>query len=329
MKGSIKIISITILAFISLVITLSLKEGINNQSRVQNTEVLVVFSTSDSEIEFWHTLRAGIELAAKRFNVDITITAPEYENDIKGQIAILEAGLLQKPDAIVLAPVDYDALVPMAEKIRDMDIKLMIIDSGLNSDVPDSFITTDNAEAGKKAVNALSEEIGADANIIIMSYLQFSPTAIEREKGVRQGLSIHNDLHITGTYYCGATKKNAYQTAVEILSEGQDLDGIICLNEMTTLGVAEAIKDLDYAGQVKLVGFDSSLAEIKLIEEEVIDATVVQKPFNMGYLSIESVVKSLNNHKVEHRINTGSQVVTKENMYSEENQKLLFPFVSE
>lgn len=295
----------------------------------KNTKVLVVFSTSDSEIEFWKTLRDGILLAAKNFNVDVNITAPERENDVKGQIDLLEKGLLENPDAVVLAPVDYNALVPIAEKIKKMGIKLIIIDSGLNSEVPDSFITTDNVEAGKKAALALAEMSGEEAKVVIMSYLQFSPTAIDREKGVREELSRHKNLRVIETYYCDATRKDAYETAKQFILETKDLEGIICLNEMTTLGAAEALQDLKLGESINLVGFDSSLPEIKLLETGIIKATVVQRPFNMGYLSIEAAVKVQKKHPIESRINTSSQVVTKENMYSEENQKLLFPFHSE
>ena len=58
----------------------------------------------------------------------------------------------------------------------------------------------------------------------------------------------------------------------------------------------------------------------------MIQAIVVQKPFNMGYLAIKTAVQAANGREVEPLIGTGSAIITKENMYSRENQKLLFPF---
>ena len=63
----------------------------------------------------------------------------------------------------------------------------------------------------------------------------------------------------------------------------------------------------------------------QLLEEGVYEALAIQKPFNMGYLGVETAVKLLEGEQVETYINSGSELITKENMYTEENQKLLFP----
>lgn len=75
-----------------------------------------------------------------------------------------------------------------------------------------------------------------------------------------------------------------------------------------------------------MAGFDSSIEEIRLLEEGVFDAIVIQKPFNMGYLGIETAVKAARGKEVAPYVDSGSELITKENMYTEENQKLLFPF---
>ena len=68
------------------------------------------------------------------------------------------------------------------------------------------------------------------------------------------------------------------------------------------------------------------IEEIQLLEEGIFDAIVIQKPFNMGYLGIETAVRAARGRDVETYVDSGSELITKENMYSEENQKLLFPF---
>jgi ribose transport system substrate-binding protein len=88
----------------------------------------------------------------------------------------------------------------------------------------------------------------------------------------------------------------------------------------------KAIKDLGAESHVKLAGFDSSMDEIALLEDGYIQATVVQNPFNMGYLAIQTALQVSDGKKVNSRIDTGSVVITKENMFTKENQKLLVPF---
>ncbi|MBW7461445.1 substrate-binding domain-containing protein, partial [Paenibacillus sepulcri] len=104
--------------------------------------------------------------------------------------------------------------------------------------------------------------------------------------------------------------------------------GIIGLNEPTTVGAGRAIQELKLKDRVSLIGFDSSVNEIKLLDEGVMKATVIQRPFQMGYLSVKTAVDAVRGKKVPKMIDTGSLVITKQNMYEEENQKLLFPFVN-
>jgi ribose transport system substrate-binding protein len=84
--------------------------------------------------------------------------------------------------------------------------------------------------------------------------------------------------------------------------------------------------DAGLAGRVKLLGFDSSLEEIKFIERGVLDATVIQKPFAMGYLAVRAALNAINKIPQARFIDTGSVLITADNLYLPENQKLLFPF---
>ncbi len=97
----------------------------------------------------------------------------------------------------------------------------------------------------------------------------------------------------------------------------------------STVGAGHAIKELGLEGEITLVGFDSSISEVKLLQEGILQATIVQRPFNMGYLGITTALDKINGKKVQSYVDTGSVVITLENMNEDEHQKLLFPFVGE
>ena len=99
---------------------------------------------------------------------------------------------------------------------------------------------------------------------------------------------------------------------------------IVGLNEYSAVGAARAVKELGLEKEIRMAGIDSS-EEIQLLEEGIFEALVVQKPFNMGYLSVETAVRLVRGEKTEKIQNSGSALITKETMYTEENQKLLFP----
>lgn len=304
-----------------------LNRAIFDKETNKKANILVVVKAIDIHMEFWDSVYAGIDAAAKEFDVKVEVTGSKTEKDIEEQIKILENAIKNKPDAIILAADDYNALVPVAQNIKKTNIKLITLDSGLNSDLPDCFIATDNIEAGRKAGERLSQLLEPNSKIAIISHVEGSATAIEREQGVRRGLSKGISDNIVGVYYSNAEQEKAYEITKKLVAENPDLKGIVGLNESSTVGTAMAINDLGLKGKIKVVGFDSSLSEVNFIEKGTIQATVVQKPFNMGYLCVKTAVQALKGKKVSKKIDTGSELIIKENIYTEENQKLLFPFV--
>ena len=327
LRLGIKWIVFSIIMVIAVYVLLINDKGYFMKTSNKTPHIVVVLKTIDLKIEFWKTVRDGIEVARKEFDTQVEIKGPQSEFDVAGQIQILEQAILTKPDAIVLAASDYKAIIPIAEKIRKKGIPLVIIDSGIDSDIANSFIATDNIAAGHKMGEILSKLVDSSKRIAIVSHVQGSSTAILREQGARSGLSSNFSSTIEGPYFSNGSLERAYEITKKLLKDQPDIGGIAGLNEISTRGAAQAIKELGLKDQVKLVGFDGSRDEIKLIEEGVIQAVVIQKPFNMGYLGIKTAFQALNGQKVEKIMDTGAQVINRENMYSIENQKLLFPVV--
>ncbi len=292
-----------------------------------NTRITVIFKSTDPSIAFWQIAEAGVKAAAKEFDVKVSVVGPKEEKDIAGQIALVERVIRERPNAVVLAADDYNALVPVARRIRRAGIKLITLDSGLPPGLSSSFIATDNTAAGRKAGELEAQLLSPGAKVAILSYVRGTLTAIDREKGVRDLLGADAAIRIVGTWYCEDLLKEAYAITRRLLTSERGITGIIALNEVATEGAAEAIADLKEAGRVQLVGFDSSPIETTYLEAGVIKGIVLQKPFNMGYLAVKTAVELLRGERVSPRIDTGSAVVTRQNMEERENQKLLFPLI--
>ncbi|WP_339796009.1 substrate-binding domain-containing protein [Paenibacillus sp. FSL R5-0744] len=289
--------------------------------------IIYVPKTIDTSIEFWEVMKQGVATAAKEFGADVHTVGTDTELDVDKQIQLLEQAIEEKPDAIILAATDYYRLVPVAEQIKAAGITLITVDSGLNGGVSESFIATDNYEAGRKAAQKLIENIQSDDQVAIMNFVQGSATAIEREKGVRDALSQNGVNLVQDTLYSNGSSKKAYQLTVDLLKNQSQLKGIIGLNEPSTLGAGLAIMDMGLKSKVKLVGFDNSSSEVQLLENETMLGTVIQKPFTMGYLAVKTALEVVSGHKVAPVMDTGSEFITKENMYTSENEKLMFPFI--
>lgn len=291
-------------------------------------EITVVLKSNNIRSDYWQMVSTGVKAAAKEFNVNINITGPLSETDTAGQIRNVDEALEKKPDAIILAATDYDRLTPTAQKIKESGTKLILIDSPIHTHVETSLIATDNTEAGRKAGIVLTEgQNGKLYKVMTLSSRSGSLAEKERMDGFKEAVVDSPGALYAGNYEFDGTEDAAYEQVKNLLSMYPDIQGIAGLNEAATLGAARAVKEKRWTDRIKIVGFDSSIYQIKLLEEGILQATVVQKPFNMGYLSVETAVQALNGIKVNPKVNIDAIVITKENMYTQENQELLFPLV--
>ncbi|WP_409342890.1 substrate-binding domain-containing protein [Paenibacillus sp. MBLB4367] len=287
--------------------------------------IIVVLKTNDILTEFWKTVGAGVKAAALEFDVKTDIRGPVSEAAADEQIRILEKAIEERPRAIVLAAADDEKLAPVTARIRKAGIPLVAIDSGMGS--AQSLIAHDNVEAGRKAGDAIGAAIGGRGKVAVIGSARGSADADDREQGVLKALAAYPQLAHAGTFSSEGSEERAYEATRQLLETMPDLNGIVALNEAATLGAAKWLKERNMTDTVKLVGFDSSIYEIMLLEENAIRATIVQKPFNLGYLGVKTAVQLINGDRTPAKVSIDSIVITKANMYAPENQKLLFPFV--
>ncbi|OQY31555.1 MAG: hypothetical protein B6241_13665 [Spirochaetaceae bacterium 4572_59] len=288
---------------------------------------IVLKSSIGPAMDFWVVVDQGIREAAKEFGLKVEISGPRFEKEILRQIHVLENVISKNPPLIILAATDYAQLVAPLEKAAAAGIPVITIDSGVDSDIPVSFIATDNIVAGEKAGREMKRLLLSSPrkDIAIVSHIRGTATAIDRERGARTALK---EEHILGTWYCDVEQEKAYLITKSLLGN-ENLGGIIALNEVAALGVARAIDEADAKNRVLVVAFDNAVKELSYLEQGVIKATVVQRPYNMGYLSVKTAFDYLNGEKVVPFIDTGSVLITKENMFEREYQELLFPFSTE
>ncbi len=285
-------------------------------------KIIVILKSVDYRLAFWQTVKDGVESASKDYGVDVSIVGPFSETQVTEQIQIIKDAIRSKPDAIILAATDYDRLVPVAKEAKDARIPLITIDSFINSRDADTRIGTDNYDAGQKAGEALMEHMQPGSQVVIMSYVQGSSTAMDRESGVRDYLK--GKVNILETLYSNGEADIAYQQARNLLLN-LNVKGIIALNDPTANGAARALDESGRKEEVTLIGFDNSLTVLQSVEAGVIKDTIVQRPFNMGYLSVTAALDIIRGKSVEPFIDTGSKAINRQNMLLPENQKLLFP----
>ena len=293
--------------------------------REEPKKIALVLKIIDSSNDFWSSFIQGAEMAAKEYGVTLTMAAPNAETKYEEQGVLIEEAIEAKPDAVVLVPAHYTETQKYAKKIEDAGIPLILTDSMMEEVNGSGVVATDNVEAGRKMGRYVAENFEEIQSIGIVGHVKGTSTATERELGFREGLG-ELEEKVVDVVFCDSDYRKAYLVTKEMLERYPSINVIAGLNEYSSVGAARAVNELGLKGKVRMVGFDSSIKEVEYLEDETFSAIVVQKPLNMGYLCVEKAVRLLNREKISEVVDSGSVLITKETMYTEENQKLLFPF---
>ncbi|MFP3040509.1 ABC transporter substrate-binding protein [Treponema primitia] len=298
---------------IALVCVLS---SCNNRRQASDGKIKAILITMDSMDEHWLKVKAGAEAkAAELGNVNLTFNAPPGKVDAAIQLQMVEDAITQKVDILLLAPLHAEALVPGVEKAKKAGIKVVLVDTGVNSDAFDAILATDNGAAARLAANELAKAIGEKGKIAIINAQAGAGTTMTRENDFKDEIAKkYPNITIVGTQYSDGDKTRALNIATDFMTANPDLVGIYGANEGSSTGGATGVEQAGKKGTIKFVGFDYS-ADIKgLIERDVMQATMVQNPYEMGYQGLQVGVDLLAGKTVNRSIDTGVTVATKANL---------------
>jgi len=273
---------------------------------------------------FWKSVRAGAEKAAEETGVKVIWSGPELETDREKQIQIIEDFLVRKVDGFVLAPLDATALVPSVEKIKARGIPCAIIDSDIQTDQYTCFAATDNYQGGVIAAKRMGELLGGKGRVVVIRYAAGSGSTTNREAGFLDTIAgDFPEIQVVGAEYGGATVEGALQVTEDLLTRNPELDGLFACNESTSVGALQGLISQKRVGEVKMIGFDSATALVDALAAGQIDSLIVQNPFRMGYLGVLNVLAALDGKTVEKRIDTGVELVRKDDLERPEIKSLL------
>lgn len=283
--------------------------------------------------EFWKSTHAGAvkaaqELKGKGVDVSLIWKGPIREDDREQQVQVVEGFLSQGVSGLVLAPLDERALVRPVEEAKRAGIPTVIFDSDLASDQIVSFVATDNYQGGVLAAREMGRLLGNKGNVLLLRYQEGSASTTFREEGFLDTLKkeFPGVRVVSSDQYAGATRDTAKRASENLLNRfGPELQGIFCVNESSTAGMLLALQDINRAGKIALIGFDSTQTFIDAMRAGQLQGLVVQDPLNMGYRAVLTMVDHLQGKQVEKRVDTGVWMVTSQNIDEEKSQALLKP----
>ena len=293
----------------------------------QHAVALIAKST---ETEFWLSVFAGAEAAATEYNLKLTITGPETEEDYEAQNRMVADAVDAGAQAIVFSAIDYENNASAIDDAARRGAKIVAIDSSVDSQMVSTYIGTDNYAAGQMAAQAALDRVEGTLRVGIVNYDVSSANGQERERGARDLFSSTGRAEVTAVINTLAEAGHAQADTVRMLADHPEINVLLAFNEPTSVGAAQAVEELGLSETVFLVGFDSNVATVEGLQTGSVDALIVQNPYAMGYLGVESAYKLLSGQGtgLAAVVDTSTQIVDRSNLFSMDSQKALFAFES-
>ena len=299
--------------------------GGEQESGQRHKVVLVAKST---QTEFWLSVFAGAQAAAAEYNVELTTMGPETEEDYETQNWMVAEAVADGAEALVFSAIDYENNAAAVDAAGQAGVKIVSIDSGVDSDQVGTYIGTDNYAAGRMAAQAALEGVEGELVVGLVNYDESTANGQERERGVRDALTESGRARVAASVTTLVEAGRAQTDTADLLRNNPEINAVFAFNEPTSVGAARAVAELGLSDEVFLVGFDSNVATIDGLQEGSVDALIVQNPYAMGYLGVESAYQLLSGQGagLEPTVDTATQIVNRGNLFSLDSQKALFAF---
>jgi ABC-type sugar transport system substrate-binding protein len=265
-------------------------------------------------VDFFLTM----EEAAKQWDEstpDATVTTGTGKSatDDAGQIDLIESMVTQGVKGIAITPTS-PAVIPALDAAVEQGVKVVLVDNDLPDwDKKSSVVSTDNFKGGQLAGQYIADQLDKGATLAVLEGVPGVPALDDRVKGMEDGLG-SSGIKVVGKAPTDCDQNKGVTAAADLLTANPDVDAIYGACGPPIVGAIQSIKR---AGRkpddILVVGFDALPDEVEQIQSGQEDASVAQFPSKMGELGMETLLKAVKGEAVEPNVDTGTEIVTKEN----------------
>ena len=273
------------------------------------------FVTNNSS-DFWNIAEKGVRKAEKELGIQASVFRP-LKTEVSEQQRFIEDILVQNFDGMAICAINPDAMTPILDRVA-AKMPVVVHDSDAPKSQRKSFVGTDNVAAGKLAGQAAIDALAA-AKITKGKVAMFvgridMQNSIDRKKGIDETLGKQPGIEILPVFLDGADRNKAKKNVEDALARYPDLVMTIGLWSYNGPCMVDAVKASTRAKKPLVVAFDEEEETLKGVDDGLIYATIVQRPFQFGYQSMKALKDVRDGKTIPTFIDTTIQKIDKSNL---------------
>jgi ribose transport system substrate-binding protein len=280
---------------------------------------------------FWDAMGRGVDDVKGELKVDATWLAPQ-QPDNNAQKRAFEDAIAAGVDGIAVSAIQADAFAPVIDGAIEKGIPVITFDSDSEKSRRLVYIGTNNYEAGRRAGEAAMKLMPDGGNLVAFVGNMSAQNARDRYRGFTDAikgskLTMLQDPYEDDKDAVGRAHRNVGDA---ITKYGAKLNGLLGLYSYNGPAIVDEVQKAGLMGKVRILCFDGEPKTLTNLGAGLVDATVVQKPYEFGRLStklltlinrkglkaaleeMDGELKSLGMTRDANNIDTGVEVVTKQ-----------------
>ena len=313
--GSNQLIKKTVAAALGVGVVAGLSLGVAPAANAAGENIVFIQGVKGDG--FYITMDCGVRAEAKKLGAKVTTEGPA-KFDATLSRPILEAVVAKKPDAILIAPNDVNAMQKPLEAAAKKGIKIVLVDTTVkNPKFAVSEISSNNLAGGAAAFKAVQQLVPAGGKVLGIGVKPGISTTDARDKGFKDAAEASGGKYtFIGQEYSDNEPSKAAQITTAAIAANPDLKAIFASNLFSAQGAATGIKQAGKEGEIVVIGFDAGPDQVAALKDGTVQALIAQQPYDIGVQGVQQAVAALNGEKTKKKITTGFTIITKNNVDS-------------
>jgi ribose transport system substrate-binding protein len=268
--------------------------------------------TKNQTNPFFQAERVGAAKAAEAMHAKVLQYVPTQPDSISEQLSQIDDVIVKKPDAIVMVPVDYKAIVPGVQKINAAKIPVVnVTDRSAGGDFV-AFVGADDYTIAKDTGIAMLKALGGKGDVVIIEGVRGALTAQDRLRGFQDAIKQFPDVKLVASQPGNYQRLQALQVMENLLQSNPDVGGVMAANDAMAIGAMDALTEA--GSKALLVGINGTKEAVDAIKAGKMLASGDYNGFVQGCIGAMIAIRSVRREPVPTTVTQAPTVIDKANL---------------
>lgn len=249
---------------------------------------------------------------------EVEVTMVDAKNDAGKQMSQVETLIAQGVDAILINPVETDAVEPMVDAANEANIPVVVVNRMPGEDVMGkiyAYVGSESLEAGTIQMEKVAELLGGKGNVAIMNGTLGQESVVKRTKGNKDVLKKYPDMKIVREQTADYQRSQGMTVMENWIQAGDKIDAVVANNDEMAIGAIMALEESGKRDDIIVAGIDGTIDALEYVKQGKLNISAFQDAYGQGKGAIETAVKAVKGEKLDNNfINIPFELVTQENV---------------